>query len=297
MVEIEMSAISRKYESYRLKNDYRERQLLSSIAEQGITEPLTCASIRESEYVLLDGYKRLRCLSKLHIFLVPINSIGTDEQDAIIQLIRLSNTKSLQTLEQASFVDELHNNFGLSVSAIAERLGCSPAWVSLRLGLMAGMSDTVKQNIFTGRFPIRSYMYSLKGFTRVNNRGVDQVDRFVSSVSGKKLSTRDIDTLAYGYFRGGEKIREQIEIGNLGWTLKALRQKTASLSQGSDLNAEERRIIGDMEILQKYIFKVTRHLSEPVSSNLSFKNNVSLLIDGLSGALNTLQKQIGDFSL
>lgn len=297
MVEIEMGAISRKYESYRLKNEYRERQLLSSIAEQGICEPLTCAGNCESEYVLLDGYKRLRCLSRLKIFLVPINSIGTDEQDAIIQLIRLSNNKSLQTLEQASFVDELHNNFGLTITGIAERLGCSPAWVSLRLGLIGEMSDTVKQNIFTGRFPIRSYMYTLKGFTRVNNIGKNQVDRFVSSVSGKKMSTRDIDTLAYGYFRGGEKIRKQIESGNLSWTLKALKQKSASLSGGSDLNADERRIIGDMEILQNYIFKVIRHLSEPVSSNSPFRENSSLLLEGISGALNTLQKQIGEYSL
>lgn len=284
-----MDAISRKYESYRLKNDFAERQLLSSIAEQGITDPLTCAGGSDSNYILLDGYKRLRCLSRLKIYLVPVNPIGTDEKDAILQLIRLSNNRSLQALEQASFVDELHNNFGLPVTRIAQRLGCSPAWVSLRLGLIGEMSDTVRDNIFAGKFPIRSYMYTLKGFTRVNKH---QVDRFVTSVSGKKLSTRDIDTLAYGYFRGGERIQKQIDTGNLSWTLKALRQKTASLSQKEDLNTEERKIISDIEILQKYLLKVIRHLSEPVSSSLSFKNNISLLIEGLSGALKNLEKQI-----
>jgi ParB/RepB/Spo0J family partition protein len=296
MVEIEMDAISRKYESFRLKNAYRERQLLSSIAEDGITEPLICADNNGSKYVLLDGYKRLRCLSRLKIFLVPVNPIGTDEQDAIVQLIKQSNNKSLQTLEQAGFVDELHNNFGLTITSLAEKLGCSPAWVSLRLGLIGEMSDTVKENIFSGRFPIRSYMYSLKSFTRVNDIEKDQVDRFVSSVSGKKLSTRDIDTLAYGYFRGGRAIREQIEKGNLSWTLKALRQKTASLTQDGDLNADERKIIGDLEILQKYISKAIRHLGMPVSSNPSFRQNALLLIQGLSGALVTLQKRIEEYS-
>ena len=181
MIEIELQQISRKYESYRIKNDFTERLLLSSIAVKGIIEPLTCVD----DYVLLDGYKRLRCLDKLHISIVPVDSLGLDEQDGIIKLIRASKNKSLQTLEQSCFINELHKNFSLTISGIAEKLDMSPAWVSLRLGLIGDMSETVKDNIFSGRFPIRSYMYSLRPFTRV--KGSDQylVDRFVSHVSGK----------------------------------------------------------------------------------------------------------------
>ena len=141
MIEIELNTISRKYEAYRLKNDFAERQLLSSIAEKGISEPLTC--VGNPTYVLLDGYKRIRCLDKLNIHIVPVQSLGRDEQDGIIQLIRRSKNKSLQTLEQSCFIDELYKNFGLTVCGIAEKLDMSPAWVSLRLGLIEEMSDTV----------------------------------------------------------------------------------------------------------------------------------------------------------
>ncbi len=295
MVEIELNNISRKYEAYRLKNNYRERQLLSSIVENGVTEPLSCIRKSEEEYILLDGYKRLRCLYKLKISLVPVVSIGDDEQDAILQLIRLSNSKTLQTLEQSCFIDELHKQFGLTITDMADRLNVSPAWVSVRLGLIGEMSETVKQNIFTGRFPVRSYMYSMRHLTRVNNIQSDQIDRFISHVSGKKLSTRDIDTLAYGYFRGGDEIRKQIESGNISWTLRALQEKTASLSQESGLDVRERRIINDLEILQKYILKVIKHLSDPVSEGSLFKKNVCLLIDGITGLIGTLQKQLGRF--
>lgn len=295
MVEIELNNISRKYEAYRLKNNYRERQLLSSIVENGVTEPLSCIRKSEEEYILLDGYKRLRCLYKLKISLVPVVSIGDDEQDAILQLIRLSNSKTLQTLEQSCFIDELHKQFGLTITDMADRLNVSPAWVSVRLGLIGEMSETVKQNIFTGRFPVRSYMYSMRHLTRVNNIQSDQIDRFISHVSGKKLSTRDIDTLAYGYFRGGDEIRKQIESGNISWTLRALQEKTASLSQESGLDVRERIIINDLEILQKYILKVIKHLSDPVSEGSLFKKNVCLLIDGITGLIGTLQKQLGRF--
>ena len=134
MVEVELRQISRKYESYRLKNEYAERMLLNSIAEKGIMEPLICTARSKGQYILLDGYKRLRCLSRLNIHIVPVHSLGNDEQDGIIELIRVSNSKSLQTLEQSGFVDELQKKFGMTVSSIAERLDVSPAWVSLRPG-------------------------------------------------------------------------------------------------------------------------------------------------------------------
>ena len=236
MIEIELNTISRKYEAYRPNNRFKERILLNSIAEKGVLEPLACINKSEEDYILLDGYKRLRCICKLKIDLVPIVSIGNDEQEAILELLRLSNSKSLQTLEQACFIDELHKMCGLSITGIALKLEVSQAWVSVRLGIIDEMSETVKKNIFPGKFPIRSYMYSIKHFTRVKHIEKDQVDRFISSVSGNDLSTRDIDTLTYGYFNGGKEIKSQIENGNIDWTLRSLIYRTASLSEESDLS-------------------------------------------------------------
>lgn len=138
-------------------------------------------------------------------------------------------------------------------------------------------------------------MYSLKPFTRVKGGEKDLVDRFVSHVSGKRLSSRDMDRLIYGYFRGGEQLRKQIEEGNINWTLKVLKERTASLSQEVELNVEERRTIHDLEILQKYMVRVIQHFSGDVSSNPPFKKNASLLIKGIFDSIGPLRKQIGDF--
>jgi len=295
MIEIELNTVSRKYEAFRLKNRFKERTLLNSVAEKGVMEPLLCIKKSDGDYILLDGYKRLRCICKLKLNLVPIVCIGNDEPDAILQFLRLSNSKSLQTLEQACFIDELYKQCGLSIGDIALKLDVSPAWVSVRLGIIDKMSETVKKNIFSGRFPIRSYMYSIKHFTRVKHIDKDQVDRFISSVSGNDLSTRDIDTLAYGYFNGGREIKNQIEKGNIEWTLRSLKQKTASLSQESDLSVEERKIINDMEILQKYILKVIRHFSDNEGSSTSFKKNACLLIEGIRNSMPPLKEKLDAF--
>jgi hypothetical protein len=292
--EIELAALCRKYESFRIKNKYREQQLLTSILENGIREPLSCIKKSEEHYILLDGYKRLRCLCKLKLNLVPVTSIGNDDQEAIFQLIIQSNNKSLQTVEQTCFLDELHKQFGLSVTQMADRLSVSPAWVSVRLGILEEMSDVVKQKVFSGDFPVRSYMYTLKPFTRVNNQ--QRIDSFVTKVSGKQLSTRDIDTLAYGYFRGGPKVKEQIEQGNLDWTLRTLKGKTGSLTQDTSLNSRERSVLSDFELLQKYLHKGIRHLHAPVSATVAFVKNLRLLLGGILSLLKKLEKQIGEFN-
>jgi DNA-binding transcriptional regulator GbsR (MarR family) len=50
----------------------------------------------------------------------------------------------------------------MSVADIAEQLSRSKSWVSMRLGLLEEMSPLVQQEIFSGRFPLYSYMYSLR---------------------------------------------------------------------------------------------------------------------------------------
>ena len=61
------------------------------------------------------GFKRLRCAKRLGISMAPYASMGADEVLGIIELIRISNARSLSILEQARFVDEV-NEFVRSVS-------------------------------------------------------------------------------------------------------------------------------------------------------------------------------------
>jgi len=158
MKETEIHSILRKYESFRLRDENREKYLLQSILEHGIREPLQCVEEGEQKYVLLDGFKRLRCSYKLELHMIPVVSLGSDEVSSILQFIRTSVERSLSTLEQARFVDELHKRHGLTVTDIASRLERSKAWVSVRLGIIDEMSEVVRDAVFSGRFPLRSYI-------------------------------------------------------------------------------------------------------------------------------------------
>jgi ParB/RepB/Spo0J family partition protein len=295
MTEAEIGTISKKYESFRLRDKSREKYLLQSILEHGIREPLQCVQADGQQYILLDGFKRLRCSCKLNLRMVPIVLLGSDEVGSILHLIRASTERSLTTLEQAHFVDELHKSYGLTVADIAGRLECSRAWVSVRLGIIDKMSRVVREALFSGRFPVRSYMYTLRQFTRVNSIPTRDIDTFVMSVSGKGLSTRNIERLAYGYFRGGEQLKRQIEEGNLEWTLRRMKEQEPVHGAEEGLSDAEWKVIRDLELAQKYISRLRYGLNRDELTSKAFHAQASFLMEGLLGMIDRFKEQIRRF--
>jgi hypothetical protein len=158
---------------------------------------------------------------------VPYQSLGNDEILGIISLLRLSNARSLNILEQARLIDELKTVFKMHQVEIAELLEKSRAWVSMRCGLISAMSDLVAEKIFAGQFPVYSFMYTLRSFMRLNSVSKTEVDSFVQATAGHGLSTREIETLAHGYFKGPGSFRLQVEAGNLEWVLARMKATTA----------------------------------------------------------------------
>ena len=211
--DVELSALDLRYESYRMKNPAQEARLLASIARRGIEEALEGVD-RADQSILLNGFKRYRCASKLGIRVAPYASLGEDEALGILNLLRVSNDRSLTILEQARFIDDLRQLHQMSVADIAEQLSRSKSWVSMRLGLIGEMSPAVRERIFSGGFPVYPYMYTLRQFMRMNSVKKQEIEEFVVSVSGKKLSVREIEQLAQGYFRGPASFREAIQHGH-----------------------------------------------------------------------------------
>ena len=296
MKEIEIKYISRRFEELRLKDSYRERQLYTSIAEEGIRDPVQGVIQPQGKIILVDGYKRLRCLLKLGNNKVPFVSIGNSETEGLLNLVRLSDMNKLSTLEESVIIDELNQKHGLTVSDIAIYLKRSKSWVSVRLGIIGEMSETVKESLLKGDFPTRSYMYTLRQFTRVNHIPRSESDEFVKALSGKRYSTRDIELLAYGYFRGGKDLKEQILTGNLDWTLnKMKRANRESLSGSRSLNETERNIIRDLELVQKYMSRVNVGLANEKLISKMFFSNACLLIEGILSVIDNFRNAIREF--
>lgn len=275
--EVELSTLDLRYESYRMRQPAIEARLLASIAERGIEEPLEGVDARGAS-LLLNGFKRYRCARRLGIAIAPYVSLGEDEAMGIMSLLRTSNNKALGILEQAAFIDELKNLHKMSVAEIAGELSRSKAWVSMRLGLISEMGERVRKVLLAGAFPVYSYMYTLRQFMRMNGVKKSDVEEFVEALSGKRLSVRDIEHLAHGYLRGPESFREEIRRGHIALPLSRMRKATENPDGCNDF---ERGMLKDLEILQKYMQRVTGKSQDGRLKSRAFYVQANLLSAGI----------------
>jgi len=275
--EVELSTLDLRYEGYRMRNPALEARLLASIAQRGIEEPLEGVDTKERS-VLLNGFKRYRCARKLGIGIAPYTSLGDDEASGIMNLLRVSNNKSLSILEQARFIDELRKLHKMSVAEIATELSRSKAWVSMRLGLIGEMSAKVREKIFSGSFPIYPYMYTLRQFMRMNGVKKQEIEDFIVAVSGKQLSVREIEQLAHGYFRGPASFREAIQAGHVGLPLQWMKQVP---EDPEGCNEFEGALLKDLEIVQKYMQKVMGKSEDRRLKTRAFHAQANLLTAGI----------------
>ena len=249
--EIELSQLDLRYEGHRLRQRGLEDRLLASIAREGIREPLAGVVV-DTVWVLLDGFKRYRCAHQLHVERVPFVRLGQDEASAIVELLGQVRRSRLSVLEEGRFLDELKAR-GMSLAEMADALGRSKAWVSLRLGLLEAMSPVVQEKVFGGGLPVYSWIYTIAPFRRLNGVTVGQVEEFVGAVSGRGLSVRQIEQLAHGYFRGPESFRQELRSGHLTLLL----QQMAAVPVDPDGCSEfERILVGDLELIQKHAQRV-----------------------------------------
>ena len=288
---VERTTLDLRYEQHRLRDNAREARLLASIAERGIEEPLEGVDTPEGRF-LLNGFKRYRCAKKLGIDCVPYVSLGEAEATGIVSLMRVSTDKTLSILEQAKFVVDLLTIHGMSVAEVAETLSRGKSWVSMRRGLLDEMSQEIQQILFRGDFPVYCYMYTLRQFMRMNSVTKEEIERFVKAVSGKRLSVRDIDLLANGYFRGPTSLREAIDQGKFVWSLDQMKNVPED-TEGC--NEFERMLLKDLGILQKYMQRAMTKCHDARLSSRAFYAQANLLTGGLLSKLDPFRERMKEF--
>lgn len=286
METIELNAIDLRLEHTRHKDREAERRLLSSIMERDIQQPLQVSACDQAHvYVLLDGFKRYRCAGKVGMSIVPIQCIAQDVPSGVSAILRQASAGALSTMEQAALIQELYRQYDLSVYDIALRLERSPAWVSVRLGMIEQLSDLVREKIMAGVFPARAYLYGLKGFTRVNNLTKDRVDAFVTAVSGKGLSTRNLNVLSRAYFTGGPALRQLIDQGDV-------RRALAMLTTEAPVSGERTKgdpLAGELKVAATAIHRIVATGRCPPMNAASLRQEVNLWSD-------TILKRLDEFT-
>lgn len=113
------------------------RELASSIAENGILQPLTVRKVSQSEYELIAGERRLRAsvmagLSRVPCIVVKCN----DRESAMLALLENLQRCDLGLFEEARGIARLIRRYGITQEQAAKKLGKSQSAIANKLRLL-----------------------------------------------------------------------------------------------------------------------------------------------------------------
>ncbi|MBI2617036.1 ParB/RepB/Spo0J family partition protein [Candidatus Gottesmanbacteria bacterium] len=123
--------------------------LVESIKEHGILEPLVVAKT-PAGFQIVAGERRWRAAKIVGLKTVPVVVKETSTQGMLeLALVENVQREDLNPIERAQGFQRLIDEFALSVTEIAKRIGKSPAYVSNTLRLLA-LPDAIKDGLISG---------------------------------------------------------------------------------------------------------------------------------------------------
>jgi ParB family transcriptional regulator, chromosome partitioning protein len=205
-MDLECHQLDRRYEALRTRDPRKERQLLASLAEHGQQLPVVVVAADE-RFILVDGYKRLRALTRLAEDRVWAMRWDIDEPEALIleQLMRAADP--IGPLEQGWALDALQTRFGLALADLARRFDKTASWVSRRLALVRDLPEPIHGAVRAGRLAPHAAMKYLVPLARSNH--ADCV-RLVEAIAPHRLTTRQVGRLYQVYVTGPEPSRDLV---------------------------------------------------------------------------------------
>jgi ParB/RepB/Spo0J family partition protein len=258
-VNLELHQLDLRYEKLRTRKPETERKLVASLAEIGQQVPVVVVQGEApQQFVLVDGYKRVRALRRLGQDLVAVTCWDLSEAEALV-LDRLMRTgEGATALEQGWLLHELAVRFALALEDLGRRFARSASWVSRRLALVEELPETIQEHVRRGELPAHAAMKHLVPLARANP---EACERLVAAIAGKGLTNRQIGQLYAAWRDGLPAIRERVLTAPL-LLLKA-RQAIGTVPED-----EGRLVMDDLDMLAAVARRARRRLRQGVFRRL-----------------------------
>ena len=118
-------------------SDQNMQDLVDSISENGILQPLTVRLLSDDSYELIAGERRLRAAKKLKLKKVPVYVIDVQDDDEMLKLALIENIQrdNLSSIEEAEGYAILRGKYSISESDLAKKIGKNRSTIANKLRL------------------------------------------------------------------------------------------------------------------------------------------------------------------
>lgn len=183
-------------------NDDRLEELMESIREQGVIQPLIVREV-DGKLELIAGERRWRACQKIDATEVPV--IIRDATDAAVlemALIENLQREDLDPIEEAEAYARLSREFGLKQEEIARRVGKNRATVANAIRLL-DLADPVSALVSQGLLST-GHAKALLGV-----KAADEQCLLADIVLKKQLTVRKTEKLVSDHLKGGQGVKKE----------------------------------------------------------------------------------------
>lgn len=162
-------------------------ELVNSIKQYGVLEPLIVSPLGEGQYKLVAGERRLRAAKILNLQTVPVIMRSVSEQERLeISLIENIQRRDLNPIEEATTYEKLIDEFHLTQDEVAKKVGKSRSQIANACRLLT-LPQEIQALIAGGKISVGHAKVILELKTPAEQL------QMVKRALGQNLSVREIE--------------------------------------------------------------------------------------------------------
>jgi len=206
LMTVEHHCLDLAYAPIRLYQRGKLNNLTASIEQQGQLVPVIIVA-KDQQWVLIDGYLRLKALQRLGEDTIAAEVWECDLAQALLFLLAEHQSRVWEALEEAMLLRELQTQHGLAQGAIAASIGRDRSWVCRRLALIEHMPEFILQAILKGTLSLWAAQRVLAPVARATP---EHAEKLLSYLIKNHHSTRELQSFYEHYKRTHHQERSRM---------------------------------------------------------------------------------------
>ena len=254
--EIDLHRIIPRYIHTRVQNESVLQKLHRSIERHGQITPVLVVPDTTGNFVLIDGYMRVLAIQKCRMDTVNADICEFNEKEALIMVVRKSNERNWEAIEQALIISELIERFKMSLSDVAKEMTRDKSWVKRRLDLVRQLPEETLNAVQSGHVSPWSGSRVLAPLARANP---DHARLLTKHLIDQPMSTRQLVRLYEHYKKSNREVRQRI-IDNPLMFNEAEKARQQELDAQKVKNGPEGSWIKDMGLVCNILLRLCKQI-------------------------------------
>ena len=185
--EIDLHLIELRFKETRIARDRRRKQLLQSIATEGLQSPVEAVR-EEDRFILVDGYMRFDIVQRLGQDTIAVYIRQESVLEALLHYLRAGQAKRLDAIEEGWLIEHLVHQ-SLSYRDIGRQIGKNKGWVQRRHRLVTDLPEPLQEAVRQSHITSWSAERVLTPLSRANAQHAEQL---LDAQKNSPLTSREL---------------------------------------------------------------------------------------------------------